>query len=210
VYSQDEKQTEELQKMFESSKKAGVDVAYTDRIPVPIEFEKAIVYREQANVHASRYVFAMAKAFEDAGGVIVQNCRVEDFKGDRTLEVQTSQGVIKANVLIWATHIPPGINLLHFRCAPYRSYAMAVILNDEAYPDGLAYDMYDPYRYYRTQEIDGNRYLIVGGEDHKTAHEQNTDMCFTRLEAHVRTYFDVKEVAFQWSSQYFEPADGLA
>jgi glycine/D-amino acid oxidase-like deaminating enzyme/nitrite reductase/ring-hydroxylating ferredoxin subunit len=210
VYSQDEKQTEELQKMFESSKKAGVDVAYTDRIPVPIEFAKAIVYREQANVHASRYVFALAKAFEDAGGVIVQNCRVEDFKGDHTLEVQTSQGVIKANVLIWATHIPPGINLLHFRCAPYRSYAMAVTLNDETYPDGLAYDMYDPYHYYRTQEIDGKKYLIVGGEDHKTAHEQNTDMCFTRLEAHVRTYFNVKEIAFQWSSQYFEPADGLA
>jgi glycine/D-amino acid oxidase-like deaminating enzyme len=44
LYSQDEKQTEELNKIFEASKKAGVDVAYTDRIPVPVEFEKAIVY----------------------------------------------------------------------------------------------------------------------------------------------------------------------
>jgi glycine/D-amino acid oxidase-like deaminating enzyme/nitrite reductase/ring-hydroxylating ferredoxin subunit len=210
VYSQDEKQTKELEKMFESSKEAGVDVSYTDRIPVPIEFEKAIVYRDQANVHASRYVFALAKAFEDLGGIIVQNCRVEDVKGDTTLEIETSQGTMKANALIWATHIPPGINLLHFRCAPYRSYAMAVTLNDDAYPDGLAYDMYDPYHYYRTQEVDGKKYMIVGGEDHKTAHEQNTEMCFTRLEAHVRTYFNVKEIAFKWSSQYFEPADGLA
>jgi len=210
LYSQDDKQTEELTKIFEASKKAGVDLAYTDRIPVPIEFEKAIVYHEQANVHPSRYVYVLAKAFEERGGIILQNCTVKQFTGDQVLEVETSQGSFTTRTLIWATHIPPGVNLLHFRCAPYRSYAIAVTLNDEAYPDGLAYDMYDPYHYYRTQTIDGKKYLIVGGEDHKTAHEENTEGCFHRLEAYVRKYFDVKEVAFQWSSQYFEPADGLA
>lgn len=30
------------------------------------------------------------------------------------------------------------------------------------------------------------------------------------VEACIRKYFDVKEVNFKWSSQYFEPADGLA
>ena len=210
LYSQDEKQTEELASIFEASKKAGVDVAYTDRIPVPIEFEKAIVYHEQANIHPSKYVYALAKSFEEKGGVILQNCMVKNFKGDKVLDVETSQGTIHTSTLIWATHIPPGVNLLHFRCAPYRSYAIAVTLNNEAYPDGLAYDMYDPYHYYRTQIVDEKRYLIVGGEDHKTAHEDNTESCFNRLEAHIRKYFDVKEVAFKWSSQYFEPADGLA
>ncbi|MGZ3952165.1 MAG: FAD-dependent oxidoreductase, partial [Flavisolibacter sp.] len=210
LYSQDEKQTDELKAIFEASKKVGIDVAYTDRIPVPIEFQKAIVYHDQASVHPSRYVYALAKAFEDKGGVILQNCMVKEFKGDKELQVETSQGTIQARYLIWATHIPPGVNLLHFLCAPYRSYAMAVELNNDAYPDGLAYDMYDPYHYYRTQIIDGKKFLIVGGEDHKTAHEDNTEVCFSRLESHIRKYFDVKEVSFKWSSQYFEPADGLA
>lgn len=210
LYSQNETQTQELDKIFEASKRAGVEVAYSDRIPLPIEFEKAIVFHEQASLHPSRYVYALAKAFEQAGGVILQNCMVKDFKGDEMLEVETSQGTIKAKNLVWATHIPPGINLLHFRCAPYRSYAIAVTLHNEAYPDGLAYDMYDPYHYYRTQIIDGKKYLIVGGEDHKTAHKENTEKCFNKLEAHVRSYLDVKEVVFKWSSQYFEPADGLA
>ncbi|HEY6957098.1 MAG TPA: FAD-dependent oxidoreductase [Flavisolibacter sp.] len=210
LYSQDEKQTDELGDIFEASKRAGIDVAYSDRIPVPIEFQKAIVYHDQANIHPSRYVCALAKAFEDQGGIILQNCMVNDFKGEEELQVDTSQGTLQTRHLIWATHIPPGVNLLHFRCAPYRSYAIAVTLNDDAYPDGLAYDMYDPYHYYRTQIIDGKKYLIVGGEDHKTAHEENTEGCFSRLESHIRKYFDVKEVAFKWSSQYFEPADGLA
>ncbi|HEU4470877.1 MAG TPA: FAD-dependent oxidoreductase [Flavisolibacter sp.] len=210
IYSQDDRQTEELDKIFEASKKAGVEVAYIDRIPVPVEFQKAIVFPGQAQVHATRYVYALAEAFEQAGGIILQQCRVLEFEGDDVLSVDTSLGPIKAKFLVWATHIPPGINLLHFRCAPYRSYAIALKLEDGAYPDGLAYDMYDPYHYFRTQEVDGEKYLIAGGEDHKTAHEENTEACFTRLEAYVRKYFKVGEVSFRWSSQYFEPADGLA
>jgi glycine/D-amino acid oxidase-like deaminating enzyme/nitrite reductase/ring-hydroxylating ferredoxin subunit len=210
VYAQDEKQADELDKIYEDSKKAGVDVAYTDRIPLPIPFQKAIVYHEQAQVHPSKYVYALARAFEEAGGVIVQDCRVKNFKGDILLEIETNKGTIRSSYLIWATHIPPGVNLLHFRCAPYRSYAMAVTLKDHAYPDGLVYDMQDPYHYFRTQEVDGKKYLIVGGEDHKTAHEENTESCFTSLEAYVREHFEVDNIAFKWSSQFFEPADGLA
>ncbi|MEO6404529.1 MAG: FAD-dependent oxidoreductase, partial [Ferruginibacter sp.] len=55
----------------------------------------------------------------------------------------------------------------------------------------------------------GQTYLIAGGEDHKTGHEENALQCFRRLEAHVRTYFDVDEIAYQWSSQYYVPVDGL-
>ena len=211
VYSKDKKQTETLDKMFDASKKAGAEVAYSDRIPVPIDFEKAIVYHGQAQIHPTKYVFALAKAFEEAGGVIIENCSVTNvIEIEEGVVADTTLGGVRAKYLIYATHIPPSINLIHFRCAPYRSYAMAVKLKGENYPDGLAYDMYDPYHYYRTQEIDGEKFLIAGGEDHKTAHEENTEACFMKLEAHIRQYFDVDKVAFKWSSQYFEPSDGLA
>jgi glycine/D-amino acid oxidase-like deaminating enzyme/nitrite reductase/ring-hydroxylating ferredoxin subunit len=211
VYARDEAQLKELDKLYEASKAAGVDVSYTDRIPVPVDFLKALVFRDQAQVHASRYVYGIARAFEEAGGVIAQGCFVDEVvEEEGRVTVATSLGGVQAQYLIWATHIPPGVNLLHFRCAPYRSYAIAVKLKSDPYPDGLSYDMYDPYHYYRTQEIDGEYYLIVGGEDHKTAHETNTEACFNKLEAHTRKYFPVAEVAFRWSSQYYEPSDGLA
>jgi glycine/D-amino acid oxidase-like deaminating enzyme/nitrite reductase/ring-hydroxylating ferredoxin subunit len=210
VYSQDEEQTSKLNDILQSSQNAGTEVEWATSIPVPIEFKKAIVYRRQAQFHPTKYVYALAKAFEEAGGTILQQCRVMNVDGSDPFTVETSRGAIKASKLIYATHIPPGVNLLHFRNAPYRSYAMAVKLADDNYPDGLAYDMHDPYHYYRTQDVEGEKYLIVGGEDHKTAHEENTEMCFNHLEAHTRKYFNVAEVAFKWSSQYFEPSDGLA
>lgn len=210
VYAQTEAQEKELGKMFDASVNAGAEVEYTDAIPVPLPFRKAMVYRRQAQFHPTRYVLGLAKAFTAARGLILQGCRVETFDKDgETLTVHTSRGDISARWLIWATHIPPGINLLHFRNAPYRSYAMAVTLSDGNYPNGLAYDLYDPYHYYRTQEVDGQRYLIAGGEDHKTAHVANTEQCFAQLEAYLRNHFAVEQVAFHWSSQYFEPADGL-
>ena len=177
---------------------------------MPVEFNKAVIFKKQAQFHPAKYLYALAKAFEDAGGTLVQGCRITGVKKENeVLEIESDRGAINARPLIYATHIPPGVNLLHFRCAPYRSYAMAVKLKGNNYPDGLAYDMYDPYHYYRTQEIDGEKYLIAGGEDHKTAHEENTEACFPKLESYLRKYFDIEEVSFKWSSQYFQPTDGL-
>ncbi|CAN5337300.1 FAD-dependent oxidoreductase [soil metagenome] len=209
VYSQDDKQTDLLKDMYESSLNAGCEVGYVDKIPIPIEFKKALIFRGQAQINPIEYIYGIASAFEKAGGIILQNCRVTNVKGDDNLEVETSQGNINALSLIYATHIPPGVNILHFRCAPYRSYVMAIKVKEDQYPDALAYDLYDPYHYYRTQIVDGEKYLIAGGEDHKTAHESNTDMCFTKLESYLRKYFDIQEISYKWSSQYFEPADGL-
>jgi len=210
VYSQNEQQTAYLNDIYQSSLNAGANVEWADGIPVPIPFDKAIVFHGQAQFHPTKYVMALAKAFEEAGGIILQNCKVADIHTGDTITVNTTLGDIKAHHLIYATHIPPGINLIHFRAAPYRSYALAVTLKDDKYPIGLAYDMYDPYHYYRTQEVNGKKYLIVGGDDHKTAHHINTYECFKSLELYTRKHFDVDEVVYQWSSQYFEPADGVA
>ena len=212
LFSQDKQQTRQLEDAFEASKKAGCEVEYAGSIPVPVNFEKALLFKNQAQIHPAKYVYALAKAFEDGGGMIAQQCRVTDVieNEEKILEVETNIAKkISTKNLIYATHIPPGVNLLHFRCAPYRSYAMAVTLKDNNYPDALAYDLFDPYHYYRTQEMDGKKYLIAGGEDHRTAEKKDTEECFSNLENYLRRYFQIEEVAFKWSSQYFESGDGL-
>lgn len=210
LFSIDKTQTKKLDAAFRASVKAGCDVDYSDTIPVPVDFEKALVFKRQAQIHPTKYVYALAKEFEALGGEILQQCRVTDVKenDDELLNVETSAGNIATDFLIYATHIPPGVNQLDFRCAPYRSYAMAVTLNGD-YPEDLAYDLGDPYHYYRTQETGGVKYLVAGGEDHRTGEEKDTEQCFSRLENYLRNHFPINEVAYKWSSQYFEPADGL-
>lgn len=209
VFSQNADQSYSIEKIMDACRRVGMDIGYTDEIPLPIPFEKAARFTGQAQIHPTKYLYGLAEAYEDAGGYLVQYCRLESYESNGLAEAKTNLGIIRARKLIFATHIPPGINLLHFRCAPYRSYALAAKLNDDKYPDALVYDMYDPYRYYRTQEFNGQKYLVVGGEDHKTGHNDNTDFCFSKLDSYISKYYDIEEVSFKWSSEFFEPADGL-
>jgi len=212
LFSQDETQSKELDDIYEACQKAGLEVSFTSANPVPIPFDKIMEVKGQAKFHPTRYVQALASDFENAGGVILHGCRITRIaEGENYVELESEYeiGLYRAQSVIYATHIPPGVNLLHLKCAPWRSYAMAVKLKDSQYPEGLIYDMYDPYHYYRTQVVDGQPYLIAGGEDHKTGHEENTELSFRSLESHIRKHFDVGSIDYKWSSQYFEPVDGL-
>ena len=210
LFSQDEKQSKELEDIYKATQECGVKCTWAKTLPIPIGFQKVLEFPDQATFHPLRYVKALAKEFQAAGGILLENCRIQSVDEGTPHVVQSAQGNFKASHFIYATHIPPGVNLLHFRCAPYRSYAIAVKFEKKTdYTDSLVYDMYDPYHYYRSQEIDGELYFIAGGEDHKTGHEENTNQCFSKLEAHVRKYFPVASITHRWSSQYFEPNDGL-
>lgn len=210
LFSQNEKQTSELNDIHQACDEVDVESKFINSIPISVPFEKAIEVARQGKFNPVQYVYALAAAFEERGGVIVQQCRVTNAEENNDgVSIQTTLENFKAKTLVYATHIPPGINLLHLRCTPYRSYAMAVKLVDENYPDGLIYDMYDPYHYYRTQVVHGEKFLIVGGEDHKTGENPNTNKNFLQLESHIRSHFQVAEISHRWSSQYFEPADGL-
>ena len=209
LFAQEDKQSDELDKISEATGRAGITNKLIHKISVPIQFIKAMQVDGQAKFNPVRYVHRLAEEFEKAGGAIMQQCRVLSADETENVAIETAKGKYTAKYLIYATHIPPGVNLLHFRCVPYRSYAMAVTLRNDAYPDDLVYDMYDPYHYYRTQEVDGQQYLIAGGYDHKTAHEDNQEYCFLKLESHIRKHFDVDKIAYKWSSQFFESPDGL-
>ena len=209
LFAETDKQKDELDKISAATTDAGIKNNFINKISIPIKFSKAMQVEEQAKFNPVRYVHSLAIQFEKAGGVILQQCRFISADENENVAIETSKGKCTSRFLIYATHIPPGVNLLHFRCVPMRSYAMAVILKNDEYPEDLLYDMYDPYNYYRSQQIDGRKYFIAGGNDHKTAHEENQGYCFLKLESHIRKSFEVKEIAYKWSSQYYESPDGL-
>jgi len=210
LFAKDDKQNDELKNIYQGCQQVGLETNVTEMLPLTIPHKNVMIMPDNAKFHPLLYLQAMAREFENAGGIILQETRVGETEANGNgIRVHTSGDTFEAGALVYATHTPLGINLLHLRCAPWRSYALAAVLNDGAFPD-LYYDLEDPYHYYRTQTIDGKNYFIVGGEDHKTGDPVNTESCFLKLEAHARQYFDVKEVAYRWSSQYYESADGLA
>lgn len=209
LFSQGEKETKQLKTILESSANAGIEVSVSRKNDVPVPFDMAIRFSRQGQFHPLKYINTLARAFIDLGGIIMENMFVSDSKmEDGIIELTVAGQTIRTANLVFATHIPPGITAFSFRCAPYRSYVLGVKLKDDNYPTGLAYDMKEPYHYFRTHQIDGQKYLIIGGEDHKTGHG-DPEQAFANLESFLNRYYQVDAVAFKWSSQYYVPADGL-
>ncbi|KMQ68940.1 oxidoreductase [Chryseobacterium sp. FH2] len=210
LFALDEKQEKQLDDIVEGASQVGHQMIFTNDIPFPIPFKKAVAIPDQGQFHPIKYIQGLAEAFINGGGVIVEDCLCEshDEQADSVI-LNTSKGIVKAGKVIYATHTPPGVNVLNFTVAPYRSYAIAFSLNGNNYPEDLGYDLTDPYHYYRIQNINGEDLLIAGGEDHKTGHADDTGECFSKLENYVRKYFDVDLAVYSWSSQYYEPVDGM-
>jgi glycine/D-amino acid oxidase-like deaminating enzyme/nitrite reductase/ring-hydroxylating ferredoxin subunit len=210
VYAETKKEEKELNDLFASAQRAGVAVKETSTVPTPIPFRKAIVFDDNAQFHPAKYIRGLLDEFHALGGITLENTLVEsiDTKEDY-LEVQAGATVLTTRNVVYATHLPPGFSTLDFFCAPYRSYVVAARLKDESrYPNGLIYDMQEPYHYFRTHEIEGINYLIAGGHDHKTGHSDEHES-LQDLETYLRSYYDIESIDYQWSSQYYIPADGL-
>ncbi|MXV53174.1 FAD-dependent oxidoreductase [Pedobacter sp. HMF7647] len=209
LFSENEKESKQLDEILESSQKAGIAVEKTSKNGIEVPFKQSILFKDQGQFHPLKYLKGLANEFIKAGGVLLENSFItENSYEDGIHTAKSAAFTIKAKNLVFATHLPPGINLMDFTCAPYRSYVLGVTLADEKYPDCLAYDMQEPYHYFRTHVIDRKKYLLVGGEDHKTGHDE-PEKAFETLENYVRKYYNISSVDFKWSSQYYIPADGL-
>jgi glycine/D-amino acid oxidase-like deaminating enzyme/nitrite reductase/ring-hydroxylating ferredoxin subunit len=209
IFSENDKESKSLLSLLEASRRAGVEAVEIRDNGIPVPFQLAVVFNDQAEFHPMKYCLGLAAVFQSLGGVIVENAFVRKVTTEGAIQIaHTDMFDVKGRNLIYATHMPPGLTVFDVECAPYRSYVIGVKLKNSDYPKVMAYDMKDPYHYIRTHLIDDQPYLIVGGEDHKTGHE-DPQAAFQDLEEYVRKYYYVESVDYKWSSQYYIPVDGL-
>jgi glycine/D-amino acid oxidase-like deaminating enzyme/nitrite reductase/ring-hydroxylating ferredoxin subunit len=207
LLAENEAEEKELETIRTSCAEAGLDAFYTKETGAPFLYSRALKVPRQACFHPLQYLAGISDAYTSLGGIIYEQARVWEAEHQEDIyRVQTSRGTLSAQHVVYATHIPTGINLLHLRCMPWRSYVLAAALEGD-YPEGLYYDMKDPY--YRSQQVNGKSYLVAGGKDHRTGSGDNTAWHFTTLEAELRRHFRVARITERWSSQYYESADGI-
>lgn len=209
LYAETDEEVKQLDDIYNGALKVDVAVDYTREAPTPVPFKKALVFPGQAQFHPLKYLNGLREKFEAAGGTLLEETLIDQVsKDDNGLKATAGELSIYAQKVIYATHMPPNINVLNFECAPYRSYVIAVKLKSGQYPDALIYDSQEPYHYVRSHQIDGQPLLLIGGNDHKTGHD-NPENAFADLETHARKYYHISSVKYRWSSQYYVPVDGF-
>lgn len=211
LFAEEAGQREELEDELASLQRAGAEAAWVDRFPLPHAIHGAIRIERQGQIHPLDYLHELTIRLVYAGGTILEDTRVLGVEDADPCRVVTGEGTIRARDVLVLTHVPISSQIaIHTKLAAYRTYAIA-IRAPERFPEGLFWDMHEPYHYLRAQHTRAGRFLVVGGEDHKTGQEKDTGGCFRRLEEYVRRHFGDgdAETRYRWSGQIIEPADGL-
>lgn len=200
-----------LNKEVELFEKMEVPVEYTNELPLPIKFKKAIVMENQARFNPLQYVISMADDLAKQGCLIFENTRVTDFEEKDFCTVKTETATVTAKKVLFATHTPIGINPTQIFTAPYRSYVVAVRLKMNNYPEGHFWDLDRPPHATCTHAEASNEptLLMVAGSHHKTGQGKHMDLHFHDLENFLHDHFPVSEIAYRWSAQHYQAADDV-
>lgn len=192
-----------------------VDVTRVERAPIRgFDTGPALRFPNQGRFHVLKYLEGLARAIENAGGTIHGGSKVEKIEGGSPVMVTTADEFTVAadDVVVCTNGAISDMVTTHAKQAPYRTFAVAFRVPRGAVRDALYWDTPDPYHYVRLQRLDdASDALIVGGEDHKAAHEDDAGERFTRLEGWTRERFAAaSERVAQWTGQVLEPHDYLA
>jgi glycine/D-amino acid oxidase-like deaminating enzyme/nitrite reductase/ring-hydroxylating ferredoxin subunit len=203
-----------LHEEAEAARQAGLDVEELSAASLPFATGRCLRFPRQAQVHALRYLAALAAHVRGGRGRIFR-AEATEFEDGEPATVRTTEGFrVRARSLVIATDTP--INnrfVIHTKQASSRTYAIAFAA-PAGFPRGLFWDTLEPYHYVRRARVGpdrGGEVLMVGGEDHRTGEVEDPDGRYDRLEAWARERLGgLGRVTHRWSGQVQEPVDGLA
>jgi glycine/D-amino acid oxidase-like deaminating enzyme/nitrite reductase/ring-hydroxylating ferredoxin subunit len=218
----DETHRRRVEREHEAACKAGIAAELVQRMEIAGTLRgPCIRFRNQARFHPMRYLVGLAEAAERAGATIHEGVRVAEVHGRERGEhakvvVRAGLPFVAADVVV-ATNTPGPIKEwagVFFKQAAYRTYVIGLRVPRGTVEDALLWDSLEPYHYVRLQHTgptDTHDVLVVGGEDHRVGQLPDGPDPFTKIEAWARAMYPmVEKVAWRWSGQIQEPADGPA
>lgn len=190
----------------------GLPARFIEDSSLPFDIKGGVCFDNQAQFHPRKYLLALAEKIEGGDCHIFENSRVVDLENeDKGYKIITKEGAIYASNVVVATHFPifDRYGLYFAKMHAERSYALGLTAPD--FPlDGMYKSYENPARSFRTQEANGNQYIILGGEGHRTGEKEDTQECYNNLFEYAKVIYDGKfDLHFKWSAQDMMPLDDI-
>lgn len=206
TYTEDEKNLDKIEAEVNAAKKLGLPAAYADTLPLPFRIKGAVCFSNQAQFHPRKYLLSLAALIPGDGSHIFEATRAVgiDQTQSHSYRIKTQQGEVNARSVIVATHFPfLNRGLFFARMYPRRSYLMAMHIKGNQVPDGMFITPDEPHhRTIRSHIMEsGEKFLLAGGEHHKTGQGEDTREYYRRIEQYARERFEVESIDYRWSTQ---------
>jgi len=191
----------------------GFDARFLDR--VPLMNRPGVEFEGQALFHPRKYLRALLETIPGDGSHLFEHTNADDVVDD-PLTIVAGDHRISCGYMVIATHTPlmgktnlASATLLQTKLALYTTYAVGGRLAAGDVVAGSFWDTADPYSYLRVERRGDHHYVILGGQDHKTAQADDPRRCYEHLERQFRALFPLVEITHHWSGQVIETNDGL-
>ncbi|MBU8908839.1 FAD-dependent oxidoreductase [Desertibacillus haloalkaliphilus] len=203
IYTNSDKYVIDLMNEYRTYEQLGIDGAYLENIPLPIDIKAAIVMKNQAQFHPLKYLEHLVHYIVDHGGAIYENTTAVDIEDDLYPKVVTRDGYkIKCDKVISCSHFPfyDKQSFYFSRMYADRSYVLAATVKAD-YPGGMYLSAEQPTRSLRSTPYNGENLILIGGEGHKAGQGKPMINHYQALEAFGEDLFGIKEIPYRWSTQ---------
>nr|WP_255726842.1 FAD-dependent oxidoreductase [Sporosarcina sp. ACRSM] len=211
IYATTEKYARKIEKEAEAYEKIGIEGGLVESIPFDIAIQNALVMKNQAQFHPTKYLVHLLQIIKEKGGLVFENTTAVNIETSEQPVVLTKEGArITANHVLICTHFPfyEGAGFYSTRMYADRSYALAVKANKQ-YPGGIYISADEPTRSLRSVTINGEEMVLIVGENHKTGQGIEAMEHYKALEQFGEEVFGLKEVVYRWSAQDLTTLDKL-
>ncbi len=204
VYSQTEKYDKKVRKEYEAYQTLGIEGDLINTLPVNIPIKSAVVMKNQAQFHPLKYFKKLIDSITQNGGQIFEGTVAKDIKENTSTSVVTKDGYhVHSQKVLVCTHFPfyDGMGFYFTRMYAERSYILGVKTKKE-YPGGLYINAENPTRSLRyTTTKDGEKLVLVSGDNHKTGQGEDTLEHYRALEEFTEEVLGIDEIPYRWSAQ---------
>ncbi len=210
TFTELESELSQIEDEVEAALKLGLPASFVQKTSLPFAIAGAVKFDNQAQFHVRKYLLHLAKAIPGNGSYLFEQTRVQKVEEDTPCKIVTDQGVITAQDVIVATHLPFLDQGLFFaKTYPKRSYIIGAQIEPAQAPEGMYIGIGKEYHSIRTTPYNGGLLLLVGGEGHKVGTVSDTEQRYQKLEAYARDRFSVSSFEYRWSTQDYVSFDKL-
>lgn len=211
TYTTDENYIDTIKEEVEAAKSLGIKAKFVRNLDLPFSIKGALCFENQAIFHPRKYLLKIAENICDKNVQIYEHTRAVDIEHDDLYTVITDTGFkVKASRVVLASHFPfyDGLGLYFARLRPQRSYVITAEIKDEL-QKGTFVDAGEEGWYFRLQNYRDGKMIIIGGQEHKTAHGGDMMKHYTNLKNYAEKNFSVKRFLYKWSTQDYITIDGV-
>lgn len=211
IYTTDETYIDSIKKEAEAAKKLGINAKFVESLNLPFSIKGALCFENQGQFHPRKYLLKIAENIHGQNCNIYEHTRIVDIERGNKYTLITDTGLkIEAPKVVLASHFPfyDGLGLYFTRLRPERSYVITAKIKNKL-ENGTFVDAGEAGWYFRSQKSRDEQMIIIGGQDHKTAHGNDLMQKYINLKNYAETTFDVEKFMYVWSTQDYITIDGI-